>query len=50
MDLRVMEIPDGIPKWSGHKGDSELMEEMTAEENKLPKYKGDPEGVQQHND
>lgn len=27
-----MEVPDGIPKWSGHKGQSELMQEMSAEE------------------
>lgn len=25
-------MPDGIPKWSGHKGTSEPMEEMSAEE------------------
>lgn len=24
-----MEIPDGIPKWSGHKGQSELLQELT---------------------
>lgn len=29
---RVMDIPDGIPKWSGHKGKSELMQEMSADE------------------
>jgi hypothetical protein len=25
---RVMDVKDGIPKWSGHKGQSDLMEEM----------------------
>ncbi|EMD37495.1 hypothetical protein CERSUDRAFT_50275, partial [Gelatoporia subvermispora B] len=29
---RVMEVPDGVPKWSGHKGESELLQELTAEE------------------
>ncbi|KAI0710083.1 Mss4-like protein [Earliella scabrosa] len=29
---RVMEVPDGVPKWSGHKGQSELMPDLTAEE------------------
>lgn len=28
----MLEIPDGIPKWSGHKGQSELMQEMTEDE------------------
>ncbi|GJE96560.1 hypothetical protein PsYK624_127570 [Phanerochaete sordida] len=32
---RVMEIHDGVPKWSGHKGQSELMQELTAEEGRL---------------
>lgn len=27
-----MEVPDGIPKWAGHKGESELLQEMTADE------------------
>ena len=27
--IRVMEVPDGIPKWSGHKGESELLQELT---------------------
>ncbi|THH27420.1 hypothetical protein EUX98_g6768 [Antrodiella citrinella] len=39
---RVMEVPDGIPKWSGHKGSSELMQELTNDEGKMPKYKGVP--------
>ncbi len=26
---RVMEIADGIPKWSGHKGKSELLQELS---------------------
>jgi hypothetical protein len=25
---RVMDVADGIPKWAGHKGDSELLEEV----------------------
>lgn len=29
---RVMEVPDGVPKWSGHKGESELLQELTAQE------------------
>lgn len=29
---RVMEIPDGIPKWAGHRGESELLQELTEEE------------------
>ncbi|KAI0077896.1 hypothetical protein K474DRAFT_1661129 [Panus rudis PR-1116 ss-1] len=37
---RVMEIPDGIPKWSGHKGESDLIQEMTDDSGKMPKYKG----------
>ncbi|TCD66440.1 hypothetical protein EIP91_001377 [Steccherinum ochraceum] len=37
---RVMEVPDGIPKWSGHKGDSELLQELTDDAGKMPKYKG----------
>lgn len=28
----VMDIPDGVPKWSGHKGDSELLQEMDENE------------------
>lgn len=28
---RVMEVPDGVPKWSGHKGQSELLPELTYE-------------------
>jgi len=39
---RVMEVPDGIPKWSGHKGSSELMQELTDDQGKMPKYKGKP--------
>jgi len=35
-----MEVPDGIPKWSGHKGDSELLQELTEDEGIMPKYKG----------
>lgn len=27
-----MEIPDGIPKWAGHRGESELLQELTEEE------------------
>lgn len=30
--VRVMEIPDGIPKWAGHRGESELLQELTEEE------------------
>ena len=26
---RVMDIVDGVPKWSGHKGQSELLPELT---------------------
>ncbi|KAH9838371.1 Mss4-like protein [Rhodofomes roseus] len=37
---RVMDVPDGVPKWSGHKGESELIQEMEDEEGTLPKYKG----------
>ncbi|KAH8100898.1 Mss4-like protein [Cristinia sonorae] len=37
---RVMEVPDGIPKWSGHKGHSELMQELSDDHAKMPKYKG----------
>jgi len=37
---RVMEIPDGIPKWEGHKGTSKLMQELSNDEGTLPKYKG----------
>lgn len=29
---RVMEVPDGVPKWSGHKGQSELLPELTDQE------------------
>ncbi|KAF7971010.1 hypothetical protein HWV62_22277 [Athelia sp. TMB] len=36
----VMEVPDGIPKWSGHKGSSTLMQELSNDEGKMPKYKG----------
>ncbi|TFK81926.1 hypothetical protein K466DRAFT_501264 [Polyporus arcularius HHB13444] len=39
---RVMEVPDGVPKWSGHKGASELMPELTTEKGTMPKYKGKP--------
>lgn len=28
---RLMDVPDGIPKWSGHKGKSELVPEMSAD-------------------
>ncbi|KAJ3554538.1 hypothetical protein NM688_g3051 [Phlebia brevispora] len=31
-NFRVMDVPDGVPKWSGHKGHSELMQEMTLDE------------------
>lgn len=27
-----MEVPDGIPKWSGHKGESELLQELSNDE------------------
>lgn len=33
---RVMEVPDGVPKWSGHKGLSELLPELTDEEGYVP--------------
>jgi hypothetical protein len=23
-----MDVPDGVPKWAGHKGDSELLDEV----------------------
>ena len=36
----MMEVPDGIPKWSGHKGSSTLMQELSNDEGKMPKYKG----------
>ncbi|KAI9060986.1 hypothetical protein FKP32DRAFT_1654854 [Trametes sanguinea] len=39
---RVMEVPDGVPKWSGHKGQSELLPELTTQEGTMPKYKGTP--------
>ncbi|KAI0806318.1 Mss4-like protein [Irpex lacteus] len=39
---RVMEIADGIPKWSGHKGKSELLQEMSMDEGIMPKYKRKP--------
>ncbi|OSX58734.1 hypothetical protein POSPLADRAFT_1151301 [Postia placenta MAD-698-R-SB12] len=45
---RVMEIPDGIPKWAGHRGESELLQELTEEEGILPKYKGKPAQGQIH--
>jgi len=38
---RVMEVPDGIPKWEGHKGTSKLMQELSNDEGKLPKFKGE---------
>lgn len=28
----VMDVPDGVPKWSGHKGHSELIQEMSADQ------------------
>ncbi|KAI0091358.1 Mss4-like protein [Irpex rosettiformis] len=34
---RLMDVSDGIPKWSGHKGQSELLQEMTPEEGTMPK-------------
>ncbi|KIJ67055.1 hypothetical protein HYDPIDRAFT_109048 [Hydnomerulius pinastri MD-312] len=37
---RVIEINDGIPKWRGHKNDSELMQEMSDVEGIMPRYKG----------
>ncbi|KAI0682844.1 Mss4-like protein [Cytidiella melzeri] len=37
---RVMDVPDGIPKWSGHKAQSELLQEMSMDEGTMPKYKG----------
>ncbi|KAI0346557.1 hypothetical protein BDW22DRAFT_1322973 [Trametopsis cervina] len=37
---RVMDVPDGIPKWAGHKGQSELLQEMSTDEGTMPKYKG----------
>ncbi|KAI0360094.1 hypothetical protein OH77DRAFT_1509296 [Trametes cingulata] len=40
---RVMEVPDGVPKWSGHKGISELLPELTTKEGTMPKYKGKPD-------
>ncbi len=27
-----MDVPDGIPKWSAHKGESELIEEMSEDQ------------------
>ncbi|PSR72929.1 hypothetical protein PHLCEN_2v11166 [Hermanssonia centrifuga] len=39
---RVMDVPDGIPKWSAHKGESELIEEMSEDQGTMPKYKGKP--------
>ncbi|KAI1797300.1 Mss4-like protein [Ganoderma leucocontextum] len=29
---RIMDVPDGVPKWSGHKNESELLLELTREE------------------
>ncbi|KAI0050462.1 hypothetical protein FA95DRAFT_1536246 [Auriscalpium vulgare] len=37
---RVLEVPDGIPKWEGHKGASRLMQELSADQGIMPKYKG----------
>ncbi|KAI0784193.1 hypothetical protein C8Q75DRAFT_800553 [Abortiporus biennis] len=45
---RVMDVPDGIPKWSGHKGSSELMEELANEPGTLPKYKGSTYESEEH--
>ncbi|KAG1733594.1 Mss4-like protein [Suillus paluster] len=36
---RVMEVCDGIPKWRGHKNDSELMQEMSDVVGVMPRYK-----------
>lgn len=30
-DQRVMDIPDGLPKWTGLSGDSELIEDSPPE-------------------
>ena len=35
---RVMEVPDGVPKWSGHKGESELLPELTTQEGCVALY------------
>ncbi|KAG2140132.1 Mss4-like protein [Suillus clintonianus] len=37
---RVMEVCDGIPKWRGHKNDSELMQEMSDVVGIMPRCKG----------
>lgn len=41
-ESRVMNVRDGVPKWSGHKGESELMpethEDPEKKEGTLPKY------------
>ncbi|KAG1804762.1 Mss4-like protein [Suillus plorans] len=40
---RIMEVCDGIPKWSGHKDDSELMQEMSDVLRVMSRYKGSDE-------
>ncbi|KAG1821122.1 Mss4-like protein [Suillus subaureus] len=42
---RIMEVYDGIPKWRGHKDDSELMQEMSNVSGVMPRYKGYDEGL-----
>lgn len=31
-EKRAIDVPDGLPKWAGHKGESELMPETMPEE------------------
>jgi hypothetical protein len=41
---RIVDIPDGLPKWSGMSGESELIADSPAEEVKKRKREMEQEG------
>ncbi len=41
---RILDIPDGLPKWSGMQGESELIADSPAEEVKKRKREMEQEG------
>ena len=46
-EQRVVDIPDGLPKWSGMSGKSELIADSPAEEVKKRKREMEEEGKEE---
>ena len=49
-EQRLVDIPDGLPKWSGMSGKSDLIEDSPSNEVKKRKREGEEEKKEQRNE